>query len=163
MKLREKIEQLEQKKLRELYTVYCNITMLDDGKVRLEFEPDVYALVNEDEIDTSLIFPLDDGDDPFELNSRYAIKLAKGTNVELHVKKITHKFKVADTRSFYIDDKDELVYLDKQTQTNVDADPRCNKRVYVSGIRCCGNGRRKRGYGWVSCDDGWHDLEFCCS
>jgi hypothetical protein len=164
MRLKETLEQLDQKRLKELYTVRCNITPLDDGNVQLEFAPDAYALVNKNEVDPSLIFPLSDGEDPSGRNSKYLIKLAKGANIELHVKKIVHTFKVADTRPFYIDcDKYELVYLDKIIRTDVNGDPRCNKRVHIVDIHCCGNNRYQRGFGWVGCDDGWYDIDFCCN
>ncbi|MGG3719585.1 hypothetical protein ABET08_04980 [Bacillus subtilis] len=149
---------------KELYTVRGNIVPMGEGTIKIEFSSYAYALVSEQDIEPSLIFPLMPGEDPSGRESKYAIKFLEGTTIELHVKKVVHTFKMEKTtRPFYVDEsKEEIVYIDTEEQNERTGLP-CYKRVYVVDCHCCTGGYLNRCYGWVGCDDdgGWYD-ERCC-
>ena len=161
-----KHEKLQQK---ELYTVRGNITSfdkenitsVDKGTIKIEFSPYAYALVDEQEIDPFLIFPLNAGEDPSGRNSKHAIKIIEGTKIELHVKSVVHTFIAENsTRPFYIcESKEEIVYLNNNVE-HVD-DESCNKKVYVADCHCCSGGYLEKCYGWVGCSAGWFDRRCC--
>lgn len=160
MKIQNTLKILDEiKNSEDLYTVRCNISILDNGIIRLGFDTEAYALINEEALNPMLIFPLTNCEDQSGRNSEYAIKLAKGTEVELHVKNITHNFKIADTRPFYIDiNENKIIYID---EINSNGDERCNKFVYVADIYCCSGGFLEGGFGWVGCSAGWRDSKCC--
>ncbi|HGH1673817.1 TPA: hypothetical protein ACJHMI_005458 [Bacillus cereus] len=159
MNLTEVLKRFEQKRNQELYTVRGNIIPIGDGNIRLEFCSDAYALIRENDIDPCLIFPLIEGEDPSGRNSKYLLRLAKGTSVELHVKNLVHTFDLADsTHPFYVDEeKEEIVYLDTQVQRDCE----CKKWVTLVDIYCCGGGFFHSGYGFVGCSDEWCE-DRCC-
>lgn len=170
MNLKEALNKHEGFLKKRLYTVIGNIIPLDDGRVKIKCDSYAYAVVNEEDIDPLLIFPLTDEDPIFPLTndeklsgreSKYAIKFFEGTKVELHVKNIVHEFTMAEsTRPFYIDISNEkIVYLSTNGVTEREGE--CYKKVYVFNCYCCKGGKRGRCYGWVGCDDGWYDEECC--
>lgn len=146
----------------KLYTIRGNITPLSDETVKIEFTSDAYAVISEKDLDPLLLFPLTSGEDPSGRESKYAIKLAEGTVVELHVKNVVHKFTIGEsTKPFYIDEaKEEVVYLNTDTDVAHTDDP-CIKRVYLSDCHCCDGGYLERCYGWVGCGSGWYDRRCC--
>ncbi|MDY0854899.1 hypothetical protein SPE26_29650 [Bacillus thuringiensis] len=163
MTLSESLKQLEEKQKQELFTVRGNIILLNDGIVRLEFRPDAFALINEKDIDSSLIFPLTDGEDPSGRNSKYALKLAKGVKGELHVKNLVQTFEVGDfTNPFYIDEeKEEIVYLNLASKIQMNCEFECRKNVFIADIYCCGGSFLEGGFGMVGCGNYWCD-DRCC-
>lgn len=146
----------------KLYTVRGDLCFEADGRVRITFTKDAYALVKESDISLDFILPLQRGEDPSGRNSKFAITLIEGAVVELHVETLTHTFKVAQgERAFYIDETDlKVVYLD--TLKALDCAYKCRKWVTVVDVYCCGNGFTQGGFGYVGCADMWCDEHRCC-
>ncbi len=65
---------------------------MNDGTVKIEFSTYAYALINEKDIDPSLVFPVTCEENPSGEESKHAIILPEGTTVELHVKSVVHTF-----------------------------------------------------------------------
>ncbi|WP_077736742.1 hypothetical protein [Bacillus sonorensis] len=160
MNLSEELKKQEKLIQKGVYTVRGNIVPLEDGVVKIEFSPYAYALVNEKDIDPSLVFPLTSGEDPSGRESKHAIKLLEGTTIELHVKSLVHTFTMAkSTLPFYIDEfKEEVVYLN--TNHKNESNP-CYKYVYIVDCHCCEGGYLETCYGWVGCGSGWYDKDCC--
>jgi hypothetical protein len=146
----------------KLHTVRGDISMEVDGRVRITFTKDAYALVKESDIHAEFILPLTRGEDPSGRNSKFAIKLIEGATVELHIETLTHTFRVAQgERAFYIDEHDlKVVYID--TLKALDCAYKCRKWVTVVDVYCCGNGFTQGGFGYVGCGDMWCDEGRCC-
>ncbi|PFM43731.1 hypothetical protein COJ45_27820 [Bacillus cereus] len=162
MNLSETLKKYEELLQKEYYTVRGTINILDNGMIKIKFSSYAYALINEKDIDPSLIFPVTIGENPLGENDKHAIILPKGTSVELHVKSVVHTFKMEEsTRPFYIcESKEELIYIDTEKDTN-NSDGNCYKRVYVSKCYCCKGGYLNKCWGWVTCGAEWFDLRCC--
>ncbi|AZJ24610.1 hypothetical protein CT694_34810 (plasmid) [Bacillus wiedmannii bv. thuringiensis] len=162
MNLSEVIKKHESFLQQELYTVRGTIYILNDGTVKIEFSTYAYALINEKDIDPSLVFPVTSGENPSGEESKHAIILPEGTTVELHVKSVVHTFTMEkSTRPFYIcESKEEVVYLDTEKENTTD-DDNCYKRIIVSKCYCCDGRFLSRGYGWVLCGSRWYDRRCC--
>lgn len=160
MNLTDALEKNVQLMKKKLYTVYGNIVPANDSTVKIEFAEDAFSIISEKDLDPLLIFPLTTGEDLSGRESKYAIKLAEGTEVELHVKNSVHTFTIGETaKPFYIDEeKEEIVYLNKETEVR---DGECYKRVYITDVHCCKGGYLGRGYGWVGCGSQWYDRDCC--
>lgn len=158
MSLASKIRKAEQAKL---YTVRGDLSIEDDGRVRLTFTKDAYALVAEDHLDADFMMPLEKGEDPSGRNSKFAVKLVEGAEVELHVDTLVHTFRLAvGEKPFYIDEHElKVIYIDSKAQ---DCAYKCRKYVVVVDVYCCGNGFTQGGFGSVGCSDMWCDERRCC-
>ncbi|GED04448.1 hypothetical protein [Bacillus atrophaeus] len=162
MNLSEVLKKHDELLQKELYTVRGNIVPFGEGTMKIEFSSYAYALVSEQDIEPSLIFPLMPDEDPSGRESKHAIKLLEGTTIELHVKNVVHTFEIEkSTRPFYVDEsKEEVVYLDTKAE-NSSIERRCYKRVYVADCHCCNGGYLGPCYGWVGCGSEWYDRECC--
>jgi hypothetical protein len=146
----------------KLFTVRGDLSMEPDGRVRITFTKDAYAIVKEPDIHPEFILPLSRGEDPSGRNSKFAVKLTDGADVELHVDTLVHPFKIGQgQRAFYIDEQElTVVYIDTLKKSYCAY--KCKKYVNVADIYCCGNGFTHSGFGYVGCSDDWCDEDRCC-